>query len=157
MTKEEIIAYVMNTPENTNPAILSQKIDEYAGENSGTNESLEDNGYAVIKFELTNEEVVITEEGVSTTWHKAAPNYSFDEVYNIMNSRIPSLVVAYVDDKCIGLGNSDYYYDEDTGKGIINLVFTNYNSTGISGTRYSVKFTEDGCVYSFTETSNVVH
>lgn len=32
MTKEKIIDYIMETPHNTNPAILSQMLDEVAGE-----------------------------------------------------------------------------------------------------------------------------
>lgn len=35
MTKKEIINYIMETPQNTNPAILSQMLDELAGEGSG--------------------------------------------------------------------------------------------------------------------------
>lgn len=35
MTKQDIIDYIMETPGNTNPAILSQMIDEVSGGGSG--------------------------------------------------------------------------------------------------------------------------
>lgn len=40
MTKKEIIDYIMETPQNTNPAILSQMLDEIAGEGGGSMEPL---------------------------------------------------------------------------------------------------------------------
>ena len=35
MTKQQIIDYIMDSPENTNPAILNQMIDEVSGGGSG--------------------------------------------------------------------------------------------------------------------------
>ena len=40
MTKKEIIDYIMETPQNTNTAILSQMLDEFAGEGGGSMEPL---------------------------------------------------------------------------------------------------------------------
>lgn len=40
MTKKEIIDYIMETPQNTNTAILSQMLDEFAGEGGESMEPL---------------------------------------------------------------------------------------------------------------------
>ncbi len=50
MTKKEIIDYVMETPQNTNPAILSQMLDEIAGEGGGG----ESSDFSVAKVTLIN-------------------------------------------------------------------------------------------------------
>lgn len=36
MTKDELIAYVLNTPENTNPNVFKSLLDQYISENSGS-------------------------------------------------------------------------------------------------------------------------
>ena len=51
MTKKEIIDYVMETPQNTNPAILSQMLDEIAGEGGGSGDS---SNFSVAKVTLIN-------------------------------------------------------------------------------------------------------
>ena len=64
MTKEEIVKYVMQSPENTNPAVLEGMLNEINGENSivivNVNENyISDKSYNEILADIGNEKDVI--------------------------------------------------------------------------------------------------
>ena len=60
MTKEEILEYVLNTPENTNRAVLSDMLDQY---NSGSNNNNDENITVTTFFDST-----VTFSPVQTSW-----------------------------------------------------------------------------------------
>lgn len=85
MTKQDLMAYILETPGNTNPAILSQKIDEYANENSASGEEGDD--YLILRLNLTDEviENIIHADyaesiSLEGPFYKAEINRSFEEI-----------------------------------------------------------------------------
>ena len=57
MTIDEIIAYIMHTPENTNPAILREQLNSIASnENAGTDALPSD--LAIVNIDVTEDNTV---------------------------------------------------------------------------------------------------
>ena len=62
MTIDEIIAYIMHTPENTNPAILREQLNSIASsENAGAGALPSD--LAIINIDVTEENTVAIQTG----------------------------------------------------------------------------------------------
>lgn len=81
MTKQQIIDYVMNTPHNTNPAILKQMLDEVAEEGGG-GESL-NFSTAEVTLNLTPpERITFNKETISTAINYPSTVYEDDYYSN---------------------------------------------------------------------------
>lgn len=61
MTIDEIIAYIMHTPENTNPAVLRDQLNSIAP--SGDSSSALPSDLAIINIDVTEDNTVVLQQG----------------------------------------------------------------------------------------------
>ena len=86
MTKEEILDYVVNSPENTNRRVLSDMLDEF---NSGSGGG---GGSSVLIVKITSD----------NNWENFTCDKTFDEILAASNSLVP--IFGYVGNETDGYG-----------------------------------------------------